>query len=1056
MSKLLFRLRPAAQGNPATKLTVETQPQASVVNGAPFSPQPTVQVRRADNSAVAQAGVVVTAALATGAGVLSGTLTAVTDSSGLAAFNNLRITGATGARTLAFSSPGLNPATSAAVNITAGAATQITSNSVTNQSGTVSAAVGAPPSVLVQDASGNPVPGVAVAFAVTAGGGTRSPASVNTNASGVATLTSWTLGPTVGTNNNTLTATVAGLTGSPVTFTASAAAAGAAVINYLGFINSTLLGNSREVWIYLPAGYSSGTQRYPVLYLHDGQQIFGSANPFFMESKLTPLIAGGTVRPTIIVAVAGKVNALQRDDEYRIVSPAKGELYARMMVEEMVPYIDANYRTIAAPYARGTGGFSLGGILAFYTALKYPNTFGLCMDQSGVFRPQTGVFDHVVDAIDYQGPLPFRFYWDRGDAEGGGGYHEGVDQEMRVALLAKGEVEGIDFKYVLEPGAVHNGNAWKERIDDFMPFLYAPPAAAARISAYAPLDQAAVVGTNVKIPPAVLVRDQWGNPVAGRTINFTVTGGGGSCSPASVVTDANGVATLGTWTAGPLVASSNNVLTATSAGLVGSPVTFKASGVAASDGVVDGLGILRAGMDPTHTMFIGRIFGSVERDGGNTGQSAHGGALLSPYVPYGQKYCERYDDAKESGSTYRVRDYSVPFQEAREQNYRQIGILGRGQTCAWYMLVPGQPGQQAWGQTGIFQSISTRYVGLNLNQNWWELDYEDVFKFLPDFPAHRLNKHGFIGISTEDNACMGICDTLQNGALGGLIGPFLLNLQATCDNNLTAAPGDRGGMINFNTNPPGNILMQNIAGGVAMYFQAGRWYKRRRQMRMSTHNPVDRFDASDGWAKFTFTQLISAGVNGSPDIWGTPVAASGPVGARGLNLELAGNPAWNQQSYFRSIQDSYQNQSVFPGSTRFIRSGDHGFVTTLAVPFQINGINDDTLPAGAGCAIIPTKILLAGEWAALMVSTNAAKQLSMAWVIGNYATAALAEAALPLNAPNNKTEIGYLLIQAGPSGWTATVDALTGGTAGNPAAVTQYRNRSGVYVASHFLQMKAS
>ena len=85
--------------------------------------------------------------------------------------------------------------------------------------------VGTPPSVLVRDASNNPVVGVAVTFAVTAGGGAVLPATpVVTNASGVATATSWTLGTGAGTNNNTVTATAAGLSGSPVAFTASGTA----------------------------------------------------------------------------------------------------------------------------------------------------------------------------------------------------------------------------------------------------------------------------------------------------------------------------------------------------------------------------------------------------------------------------------------------------------------------------------------------------------------------------------------------------------------------------------------------------------------------------------------------------------------------------------------------------------------------------------------------------------------------------------------------------------------------------------------------------------------
>src|SRR5439155_25959623 len=105
----------------------------------------------------------------------------------------------------------------------AGAAATIAANSPTSQPGTAGAAVGSPPSVIVKDANGNPVSGMAVTFSATGANGTVDPATpVTTNGSGVATATSWTLGTTARTD--TARATASGLTGSPVIFTATATA----------------------------------------------------------------------------------------------------------------------------------------------------------------------------------------------------------------------------------------------------------------------------------------------------------------------------------------------------------------------------------------------------------------------------------------------------------------------------------------------------------------------------------------------------------------------------------------------------------------------------------------------------------------------------------------------------------------------------------------------------------------------------------------------------------------------------------------------------------------
>src|SRR5205823_4718624 len=107
----------------------------------------------------------------------------------------------------------------------AGPATQMALNAGDNQAATVGTAVATPPSVIVRDQFANAVPGVAVTFATTGDNGTVDPATaVTTNASGVAAANSWTLGTAAKTD--TLRATSSGLTGSPVTFTASATAGG--------------------------------------------------------------------------------------------------------------------------------------------------------------------------------------------------------------------------------------------------------------------------------------------------------------------------------------------------------------------------------------------------------------------------------------------------------------------------------------------------------------------------------------------------------------------------------------------------------------------------------------------------------------------------------------------------------------------------------------------------------------------------------------------------------------------------------------------------------------
>ena len=141
----------------ATQLTITTQPSATACRaGRPSRGSPSVQLRDASGNPVGQAGVTVTAAIATGGGTLGGTTTATTNASGVATFTDLSITGTVGDRTLSFSAAGLTGATSGTVSVTAGAASQLvvtTQPSTTAQSGAV---FGTQPAVQLQDAQRQP------------------------------------------------------------------------------------------------------------------------------------------------------------------------------------------------------------------------------------------------------------------------------------------------------------------------------------------------------------------------------------------------------------------------------------------------------------------------------------------------------------------------------------------------------------------------------------------------------------------------------------------------------------------------------------------------------------------------------------------------------------------------------------------------------------------------------------------------------------------------------------------------------------------------------------
>ena len=223
----------------SSSLTAATSTTVSLTAGAPSAGQSTVTANPTSVAVGDQSTITVTAKDAGGNPVSGVTVTLQASGGGNTLTQPSAQTDANGQTTGSFSSTSLGSHTitatvdgtpvspsHATVTVTAGAPASIAVNAGDNQSAAAGTAVSTDPSVIVKDAGGNPVAGVQVTFAVASGDGSVTGATPTTNGSGIATVGSWTLGPTAGNNNNTLTATAAGsgISGNPVTFTASATA----------------------------------------------------------------------------------------------------------------------------------------------------------------------------------------------------------------------------------------------------------------------------------------------------------------------------------------------------------------------------------------------------------------------------------------------------------------------------------------------------------------------------------------------------------------------------------------------------------------------------------------------------------------------------------------------------------------------------------------------------------------------------------------------------------------------------------------------------------------
>lgn len=261
---------------------------------------------------------------------------------------------------------------------------------------------------------------------------------------------------------------------------------------------SRFLANERTLRVYLPPGYDSAPRkRYPVLYMHDGQNIFDAATSFIgaewgVDEACEKLIAAGTIPPLIVVGID---NTTDRAGEYTSTTGSyrgttnggRGRLYNRFLLEEVKPFIDATYRTKPSRAHTIVMGSSLGGLVSLDLALQHPDRFAA----AGVVSPALWWGDHEILRRIESGAARIpsrrrpRLWIDMGTAEG-----ESLDtfaeclievRRLASALRAAGWREGRDFTLYEDEGADHSERAWNGRIERILEWLYAaPPTRAAR------------------------------------------------------------------------------------------------------------------------------------------------------------------------------------------------------------------------------------------------------------------------------------------------------------------------------------------------------------------------------------------------------------------------------------------------------------------------------------------------------------------------------------------------------------------------------------------------
>lgn len=235
------------------------------------------------------------------------------------------------------------------------------------------------------------------------------------------------------------------------------------------------LGRTRRVWLYLPPDYATSTKTYPVLYMHDGQNLFDNATAFAgewgVDETLDALQAAGDWGCIVVGVDNGGANRLNEYSPYA--NPqyggGQGDLYVDFLTNTLKPYIDQHYRTRPDRLHTGVMGSSMGGLISLYAALRRPDVFG----RAGVFSPSLWfnrrIFAYALAAQPLR-PDP-RFFLLSGGRES---TNQARDQRRMVdTLAAAGFQIGAEVDSTIKADGQHAEWFWRREFGAAYQWLFA-------------------------------------------------------------------------------------------------------------------------------------------------------------------------------------------------------------------------------------------------------------------------------------------------------------------------------------------------------------------------------------------------------------------------------------------------------------------------------------------------------------------------------------------------------------------------------------------------------
>lgn len=217
----------------------------------------------------------------------------------------------------------------------------------------------------------------------------------------------------------------------------------------------------KKIWVYLPKAYAEQTQSYPVIYMHDAQNLFDAATSYAGEWNVDETLDSLKMNVIVIGIEHGNEKRLDELTPYKHEKHGGGnaDAYLDFIVNTLKPYVDKTYRTQTNAANTTIFGSSLGGLVSYYAILKHPEIFG----KAGIFSPSFWYTDDIYTLTEKTPTINAKLYFLCGDSES----EDMVSDFTRMtALVEKRITKKSSLKQVIVKGGKHNEKLWRENFGE--------------------------------------------------------------------------------------------------------------------------------------------------------------------------------------------------------------------------------------------------------------------------------------------------------------------------------------------------------------------------------------------------------------------------------------------------------------------------------------------------------------------------------------------------------------------------------------------------------------